>query len=202
MPLRILIAAALSATAMLVWGALYWGQSTMNMTAKVMRPLPPDYELDVLAPLRAADAPDGMYVYPGPLPDRADKAAIDAWEKKLEAGPILHLTYKKAGTPPVDGTTFARGFAHSFVLALVAGALLAAVGRGASGFARRFGILALVALLAALWTPVGDMIWRFDSSKYTFANVLYTLVAGLLMAAITAAIVKPPAASPTRPAKV
>ncbi len=201
MPLRVLIAAVLSALAMFVCGCVYWGP-VMNVTSRLTRPLPPDHELDVLAPMRAADAPDGMYAYPGPPPAADDKAAVAAWEKKQADGPLLLMAYQSKGAPPMAPATLANGFLHSFVLALLGGVMLATVCRGLSGFAGRFGVLALASLMAALWTPIGDMIWWLHPPRFALAAVLYTLVAGLLMAAITAAIVKPSAVPDSRPAKL
>ena len=71
--MRLLVAALLSALAMFVWGFVFWGP-VLNMTVRLMAPLPANVELDALAPLRAEKLADGMYVYPGPLRDQGDEA--------------------------------------------------------------------------------------------------------------------------------
>lgn len=188
--MRILLAALLSAVAMFAWGFVFWGP-VLNMTVRLMAPLPAAIELDALAPLRAEKLSDGIYAYPGPLVDQTDEAAVAAWEKKITDGPIVHMTYRASGVSPMDPMMFAQGLAHNFVLALLAGVLLSSVGANLPSFARRFAVLALAALIAALWTPIGDMIWWFHPTKYALGSAAYTLVAGLLMAGITAGIVKP-----------
>lgn len=188
--MRVLLAALLSAVAMFFWGFVFWGP-VLNMTVRLMAPLPATVELDALAPLRAEKLADGMYVYPGPLVDQSDEAAVKAWETKVNEGPIVHMTYKSSGVSPMDPGMFAKGFAHSFVLALLGGVLLSSVAAYLPNYGRRFAVLALASLIAALWTPIGDMIWWFHPTKYALGAAAYTLVAGLLMAAITAAIVKP-----------
>jgi hypothetical protein len=190
MVIRIFLSAALSAIAMFLWGFVFWGP-VLNMTVRLMAPLPATVELDALAPLRAEKLADGMYVYPGPLADQTDEAAVAAWEKKISEGPIVHMTYKASGASPMDPAMFAKGFAHSFVLALLGGVLLSSVAAYLPSYGRRFAVLALASLIAALWTPIGDMIWWFHSTSYALGSAAYTLVTGLLMAGITAAIVKP-----------
>ena len=59
---RVLLAAVLSAVLMFLWGFLFWG--LLDMSFRLMAPLPA--ELDVLASLRQANTPSGMYVYPLP----------------------------------------------------------------------------------------------------------------------------------------
>ena len=190
MAVRVILAAVLSAVLMFFWGFVFWGP-VLNMTARLMSPLPEDVELDVIAPLRAAQTPDGMYVYPGALKDMNDAAAKDAWEKKLAEGPVLHMAYHQAGVSPMDPVMFAKGLTHSFVIALLSGGLLAMVAHALPSYASRVGVLLLASLIAALWTNVGNVIWWFHTPQYAAGQIAYTVVAGLLMALATAAIIKP-----------
>jgi hypothetical protein len=190
MAVRVLLAAALSAVAMFLWGFIYWGP-VLNMTARLTAPLPADAERDVLPPLRAANTPDGMYMYPGPLAAGSDKAAEEAWTKKVVDGPVFHLAYRQGGVSPFDPAMFAKGLGHSFVIALLAGMLLAMVVHALPGYGGRVIMLSLVSLMAAIWTNGDNLIWRFYAPPYTLGQMIYTLVAGLLMAFITAAIVRP-----------
>jgi hypothetical protein len=179
---RVLVAAALSAIAMFVWGFVYWGP-VLNMSSRLMAPLPEAVELDVLAPLRGEQAPSGMYVYPGPAdPDAA---------AKMTEGPILHMSYHSGGVQPMDPVMLAQGWLHSFVVALLAGTVLSLALPATPTYARRVLLLLLVSLVAALWTNLSDAIWYFYSWPYVLGQVGYGLVSGLLMALITAAIVRP-----------
>jgi hypothetical protein len=196
MAIRIVAAAFLSAILMFFWGFVYWGP-VLNATQRIMAPLPAEVELDLLAPLRAVELPDGMYVRPGPLKDQNDDEAVAQWEAKIKEGPILHMAYHAGGVSPMDPMMMAKGFAHSFVIALLAGILLATVVHALPGFASRVGVLVLVTLIAALWTNVANVIWWFDTPKYAAGQIIYELVAGVLMALATAAIVRPRAAVST-----
>lgn len=195
MAVRVVNSALLSAVLMFIWGFVFWGP-VLNMTAKLMSPMPEKVELDVVAPLRGAQTPDGMYVYPGPLKDQGDQAAVDAWTKKIEAGPIMHLAYRRQGVSPTDPMMFAKGFGHNFLMALLSGGLLAMVAHALPSYASRVGVLLLVSLIAALWTNLSDVIWWFHTPQYAAGQIVYTVVAGLLMALVTAAIVIPRAPAP------
>jgi hypothetical protein len=190
MALRVIAAAVISAVLMFFWGFVYWGP-VLNMTSRLMDTLPEETELDVVAPLRATNTPDGMYVYPGPLADPSDNVAEKAWEKKLAEGPGFHMAYRQGGISPYDPKMFAMGFAHSFVISLLSAILLATVVYGLPTYASRVGVLFLVAIIAAIWTNVGSVIWWFHPIDYAAGQIAYELVGGLLMALATAAIIKP-----------
>jgi hypothetical protein len=189
---RVVAAAVLSAVLMFCWGFVYWGP-VLNMTARLMGTLPEATELDVVAPLRAGRIPSGMYVYPGPAANMGDAAAVEAWEAKLKEGPIFHMAYRQSGTSPMDPQMFAMGLGHSFVISLLSGVLLATVVHGLPTYASRVGVLFLLAFIAAIWTNVGNAIWWAHPYSYAGGQILYETVAGLLMALVVAAIVRPPA---------
>jgi hypothetical protein len=189
---RIVAAAVLSALLMFFWGFVYWGP-VLDMTARLMSKLPEATELDVLAPLRSGKIASGMYVYPGPLENAHDPAAQEEWTEQVEAGPIIHMAYRQDGVSPMDPKMFAQGLAHSFVISLLCGCLLATVVHGLPTFASRVGVLFLVSDIAANWTNVGSVIWWGHPYSYAGGQILYETVAGLLMALVTAAIVRPPA---------
>jgi len=181
---RVIVAAALSALAMFVWGFAFWGPA-LNMSTKLMAPLPETVELDVLAPLRGEQVPSGMYVYPGPA-DPGNAA-------KMIEGPILHMAYTNTGVKPMDPVMFAKGLLHSFVLALLAGTVLSMALPATLSYGGRVLLLVLVSLMATLWTNLSDAIWYLYPWPYVLGQIGYGLVAGLLMALITAAIVRPEA---------
>ena len=190
MALRIIAAAAVAAVLMFFWGFVYWGP-VLNMTARLTDTLPETTELDVIAPLRSGRVPDGMYVYPGPLAEPRDEAAEKAWIAKLAEGPVFHLAYQQGGISPYDPVMLAKGLMHSFVIGLLMAILLATVAHGLPTYASRVGVLALVAVIAALWTNVGSVIWWGHPVGYAAGQIVYEAVGGLLMALATAAIVKP-----------
>ncbi|MCC6493586.1 MAG: hypothetical protein IT424_11265 [Pirellulales bacterium] len=190
---RILAAAVLSAALMFSWGFVYWGP-VLNMTVRLMKPLPADREMDILAPMRAGDMPSGMYAYPGPAPSSRDEAAQREWERKINEGPLFHMAYSRQGVSPMAPEKFIKGLLHSFVIALLSAGLLAMVVHTLPSYPSRLGFLMLVSLIAAIWTNVGAAIWWFHTPTYAAGQILYELGAGLAMAVATAALVKPRAA--------
>ncbi len=189
MILRVLAAAVASAIAMFVWGFVFWGP-VLSMATRIMAPLPAEAELDVVAPLRGRKPPTGRFVYPGPV-DGSDEAAAKAHDEKMLAGPILHLAYSAAGAKPMDLAMFAKGLLHNFVLAILAGVTLAIALPALARYGQRVLLLVLVTLIGVLWTNVANSIWWFHTWEYCLGQMAYGLGAGLLMAAITAALVKP-----------
>ncbi len=189
MAARVLTAAVLSAVLMFLWGFVYWGP-VLDASSKILSPLPADAELDVLAPLRSAGTPDGMYIYPGHV-DMKDQKAVDQWTKKMAEGPLIHMAFRRSGMSPMEPMMYVKGLAHNFVVALLAAILLAMVAHALPSYGSRVGVLVLVAIIASIWTNVGNVIWWFHTPRYAAGQMIYELVAGLVMALVTAAVVRP-----------
>lgn len=182
---RVLLAAFLSAVLMFMWGFVFWGM--LNVGGKIMQPLPA--ELDVLASLRQAGTASGMYVYPMPAA-MDDQAGSEAFEAKHTEGPILQMAYQAEGGPPMPPARFAQGLAHYFAVALLTSWLLAMAAQSLPSYGSRVMFVLLLSLVAAVWSTVGDAIWWFHSPAYCLGNMAYLMGAGLVMALVTAAIVR------------
>jgi hypothetical protein len=189
MALRILLAAVLAAVLMFLWGFLFWG--VMNIGASMMQPLPAAAELDLLAVLRNVQAPSGMYLYPMP-PSEGDAEAQQLFASQHLEGPRLQLALVAEGGQPMPASQLALGWGHNFLIALLAGCLLALAGRGLPCFGTRLLAVLLVVLVAGLWGNGADWIWWFHSGTYCLGNAAYQLGGGLLMAVVLAALVKCP----------
>jgi hypothetical protein len=189
MALRILLAAALSAVLMFLWGFLFWG--VMNVGALLMQPLPAQAELDLLAVLRNVQAPSGMYLYPMP-PAEGDEEAQQNFATQHQEGPRLQLALVAEGGAPMPPAQLALGWGHNFLVALLAACLLALAGKGLPCFGTRFLAVLLLVFAASLWGNGGDWVWWFHSGTYCLGNAAYQLGAGLLMAVVLAGLVKCP----------
>jgi hypothetical protein len=189
MAVRILASAVLSAIVMFFWGFVYWGP-VLNVAHRITAPLPADAELDVLAPLRRANTPTGMYVYPAPV-DMGDDAAVKAHGEKMTEGPIIHMAYASGGAAPMDPVMFAKGFGLDFVVALFGALVLAMAVPALPSYGRRVLALALVTFLAAVWSHGDNVIWWFHTPRYALGQMAYMAGGGVLMSLVTAAIVKP-----------
>jgi hypothetical protein len=188
---RVVTAAALSAILMFAWGFIYWGP-VINAAPRLNESLPATAELDVLAPLRSAKLPSGMYLYPGPLADMNDKEAKEAWDKKAKEGPVFLMAYSQEGADPMDPAMFAKGLAHNFAVALVAATLLALASPALGGYLSRVGFMLVLTLLGVIWTNPANAIWWFHPIDHTLGHMLYEFIAGVFMAIVSAAIVRTP----------
>jgi len=192
MVVRIVLATVLSAVAMFFWGFLFWG--VLNVGGKLMQPLPND--LDVLAALRNAQTPSGMYLYPMPPAD-SNEESVESFQASHEEGPLLQLAYQAEGGPPMPPAQLVLGFGHSLVVAFATSLLVAIAAQGLTSFGSRFAVVMLVSLVSAIWANGGDAIWWFHSTRYSLGNSLYQLGAGVCMALVIAAIVRRPPAEAT-----
>jgi hypothetical protein len=186
---RVLLASVLAAGLMFAWGYVFWG--LFPASSYLLEPLPA--ELDVLAALRNAQAPSGMYVYPAMPADSGDQEAAAEFERQHQEGPLLQLAYRREGGPPMPPSIFAQGFGHYFAAALLTSCLLALAARGLPHFGGRLVFVLLASLVAAIWGNVGDVVWWFHSPRYCVGNMIYTLGAGLVMGLVLAAVVRRPA---------
>ena len=182
-------------------GASSSGAPCSNMTGKLMAPLPAEAELDVLAAARgAARRPTACTSIPGPLPTRATTTAAEGVGEEDRRG--AHLPH---GLPPqrhvADGPGDVRQGAGPQLRHRPARRACCwrwspdALPSYASRVARA---ACWSSLIAAIWTNVGNVIWWFHTPQYAAGQMAYTLVAGLLMALITAAIVRPRASDAQR----
>ncbi|TWU29704.1 hypothetical protein [Bythopirellula polymerisocia] len=186
---RIILAALFSAIAMFFWGFVYWGLS--GATEQVLGPLPESAQGDIAAVLRRDKVPSGMYVYPMPAnPNNADE--VEAAEELHLAGPRFLLAHRLEGSEMMAPSVMAAGIGHMFVIALVAAILTACALPVLDTFGKRFGFVALAALLGVLWSNPGDMIWWLHSPAFCVGKMIYGGVGGLLMAAFIAGIVRRP----------
>jgi hypothetical protein len=188
MAIRVIAAAVLSAFVMFVWGFVFWALS--GAPTRMFSPLPESAQADVTAVLRRERVPSGVYVYPMPA-NPGDADAAKANEELFRAGPRFFLAHRLEGGEPMGGVTLGAGFGHMLAVALVAAVITAMAIPALGTFGRRFTFVAMLGLLGSLWTSPGDVVWWNHSTAYCLGQIAYGLVAGLLMAAVIAAILRP-----------
>jgi hypothetical protein len=190
MATRILAAAVLSAVVMFFWGFVFWALS--GLPSRFLLALPQTTADDVTAVLRRDKLPSGVYVFPMPA-DPRDAEAVKANEDIFRAGPRFQLAHRLEGDEPMGAATLGRGFGHMFVVGLMASLLTAMALPGLATYGRRATFVAILGFFGAIWTNPGDVVWWFHSREYCLGEMFYGVVAGLLMAVVVAAIVKPTA---------
>lgn len=193
MAIRVIVAAVVSAFVLFVWGFVFWALS--GAPTRMFAPLPEAAQADVTAVLRREKVPSGVYVYPMPA-DPSNAEAVKANEELFRAGPRFFLAHRLEGGEPMGGATLAAGFVHMLAVALVAAVITAMALPALAPFGRRFAFVAMLGLLGTLWTSPGDVVWWNHSTAYCLGQIAYGLVAGLLMAAVIAAILRPRSTAP------
>lgn len=166
------IAPAVAALAMFLWGFVYYGISGLPYRA-----LQPS---DALAPALAKLPASGTYIVPDP------RAGNDPAEYK---GPFALLSYN--ATPRPMGATMALGYLHGFACCLILSLLLWRVGTRLGTFACKFGFCFLAGLLVTLFSKGGDYVWWHASGAWTFAEMAYDITAFLLAGLILIKLVTP-----------
>ena len=190
MATRVLLAAVLAAVLMFLWGFAFWGMG-IPVAMGMMDPLPGNDDGSAgvkLQELVGAGGETRVYVYP--WPPNSEEAA-ETFNQLHRAGPIVQLFYRKEGSEPMSPTIFALGWLHYFALALLAGILLKIALPALPTFGQRVCVVSIVGLIGAIWSTIAGAIWFSHPWRYAIGDAAYGIVAGLLMAVVLAAIIKP-----------
>lgn len=188
MIIRVLLAAVLSAVLMFLWGAVYW--MVLGGAERTQAPLPPESQKAIVNAMKSSGMETGMYMHPFPVNDSDEEATMRADADHLN-GPLFQLAYHKEGAPVMDPKLMGMGLAHMALVALVAASLTALVAKSLPTLPRRFAFVLLLAVMASVWANLGDVIWWRHPLHYAAGNMLYQVIAGALMAAVIALLVKP-----------
>lgn len=189
---RVIVAAILAAVVMFLWGFVFWGMGVAT-ALDMMGPLPGNNDGSAGANLNqlvGEKGTTGVYIYPWPA-DPNDEATVTRFTDQHKAGPIVQVFYRKEGSQPMSPATFAMGWLHYFVLALLAGIVLKMALPALPSFGQRVCVVSIIGLTGAIWSTIAGAIWFSHPWQYAIGDAIYGIVAGLLMAVILAAIIKP-----------
>lgn len=186
--LRTLLAAAIAATVVFVWGFLYWAVLPLGESA--VRGAPNgaalQQSLDQLLP------ESGSYVVPFSDTPESDTA----YHKAHSQGPLALVHFRKAGAEPMAPGVMLRGWIHGFVSMLVM-ALVLVLSVSAQGFAARFVVAFGAGVAGSVFSRLGEPVWWYQPWSYASTQFLYELVAWLLGAIVLAAMIRPRVARPS-----
>lgn len=166
------IAPAVAALAMFLWGFVYYGISGLPYRAT--------QPSDAVAPALANLPASGTYIVPDP------RSGTDPAEYK---GPVAVLNYN--ATPRAMGATMALGYLHGFACCLLLALLLWRVGTWLGSFQCKLGFCFMTGLLVTLFSSGGGYVWWHASGAWTLAVMAYDLTAFLLAGAILIKMVTP-----------
>ncbi len=182
MSIRRLLLGTLAGTVVLVvWGMIFWG--ILADPVGVFHTLP-DAEA-VTQQLQANGTETGTYFMPWP---RATSEEFAAFIDQHKRGPFFLLMYIREGVDPNSPGKLLGGVLHYVTVALLAVLLLWLA--GAKSFMRRAGLVFIAGLLGTNFITLANPIWFHLPWDYTLGNALFEVVSWLLLAVVTAAIVR------------
>jgi hypothetical protein len=185
---KFLLAPALAALAMFVFGFLYWGLPNSPAYKTLSQVADDDAAAHALANIFPAT---GIYFIPGMHVEEARMTEL------IQRGPTAQVVFVKEGNNPMDPMMFIKGYLQYFVIAL---ALMIMLVRGTPSFkcfSCRVRFAAAVGLIGALF-EFTDAIWARHPLGYHLVAALYIVLecalAGLVLAKFT---MTPAAPAPT-----
>lgn len=191
---RVILAAVLAAVVMFLWGFVFWGVTGFPARMGFMSPFPGDEDGSTggkLWELVGDEGVTGVYIYPWPVSMDSDEETIEQYSARHREGPRAQLFYNKEGAEPMGPAVMGLGWLHYFVLALLAGIVLKMALPALTSFGQRVCVGTIIGLIGAIWSTIGGAIWFSHPWGYAIVDAAYGIVAGLLMAVVLAAIIKP-----------
>jgi hypothetical protein len=149
----------------------------------------------VIAAMKANITESGFYFIPGEgmtaaktLPKEQQQAVMDAWQKKLEAGPRAILIYHPTGDKLFNPRYFIVEFLSDIVIGLIAAFVLAMASGKILSFGGRVGFVALLGLIGFVTTDVSYWNWYGFPTAYELAQFLDQFV-GMALAGVVLAFI-------------
>ena len=181
---KFVLAPALAALAMFVFGFLYWGATTLPYRALASAG---DDSATALALDKIFPA-TGTYLVPGmttPEPERAEL---------FKRGPFALVHFVKGGMLEMDPVLLAQGYAHEFVLCFILAIMLSKAAPSFQCFSCRVKFSAVIGLVAATCT-LGNVVWWHHSLGWELVQALYNLIAFVVAGTVLAFFFTPKAAA-------
>lgn len=188
--IRVLISTVLGALVLFIWGNVSW--MVLPWRDDVMVPMPA--ESVVVESLQKLDADEIMYVAPL-WPNMSDKAARDAYTERLAEGPIISLSYRRAGDDSITDNMII-GFLLNAGMALIASILLITAVRGHCNFLERWLFVGALGLFVGLGADAIAWNWMYMPTKFMLINVADHVIGALLMGFVLALLIRPKRAEP------
>lgn len=188
---KIVIGGVLAGLVMFIWSAIAHELLPIgDMGVKTIT-----NEDAVIAAMKANIKEDGFYFIPGEgmthassLPKEEQKAAMEAWQKKFEAGPRAILVYHPAGEKLMMPRYFIVEFLADVVVGLIAALALGLASATLRSFAGRVGFVTLLGLLGFAAIEVSYWNWYGFPADYELGQFLDQIV-GMFFAGTVLALV-------------
>ncbi|MCW5548429.1 MAG: hypothetical protein KIT44_05650 [Opitutaceae bacterium] len=181
-----LLAPALAALAMFVFGAIYW---MSPFPYKVLSTTADDEAAGVA--LNAIFPETGTYLIPGA------HLEPETMTRLHERGPLAYVQFVREGSPPMEPANFLKGYLHCFVVAWLLNFLMLKSAAAFKGYGCRVKFSAAIGVLAAVLIHFSDPIWWRHPWAWHLVGALYSVlvlvVAGLVLAKFNTPKAGPPA---------
>ncbi len=185
--MRLILGAALAAVAMLVAGFIFFASPLSGVGT---HSLGDEQAAQMQASLKAIIPATGTYAVPNP--DTAAQTVM------YGSGPVATVHFNASGYASGDPMMLLWGFALNFIVALLAGFGLLALGGRIADFPSRARLVILLAVGASLYIHLGRALYL----HHDMANVLYSMVGDALALAIGGLVVAWFLPSPAQPATI
>jgi hypothetical protein len=186
---KMLLCGVLAAVVMFFWSfiahdVLPTGEAGLSTTTN---------EDAVLANLKSQLGPSGFYFLPGQDMVNArtgskdqQKAAMEAWTKKLAAGPRALIIYHPTGSPGIDPKMLLNEFLSDVVAGLIMAWMFVLALPNLSGFGIRVLYVGLLGVLA--WVVVDFSYWNWFEfpTAYALAQMADYVVGAFLAGVVLA----------------
>ena len=117
--MRVFFGAVVGAIVVFVWGWVAW--AGIDLYGFAIKGMPNE---EIAVPALQANLPEsGAYYFPAMPGDMKDKAAMDAYAAKHQAGPIGMVLFRKQGAPPMNWNWMM--FPDNYTIAMVADTMIA-----------------------------------------------------------------------------
>ena len=185
---KFVLAPALAALAVFLWGFLYWGAPHL-LPYKALGPIE-DESATALAVGKMFPV-SGVYLLPSPL------HSMDKMEELSARGPSVEVHIRKEPWTTQDQfKCMALGYAHVFVISLLLVIILGGLEKAFVCWTCRVKFCASLGLLVAT-CDLGYAIWWHHSLTWTLAQAAYDWVTYVIAGLVLAKFVTPkPAATP------
>ncbi len=168
---KILLAGVVGGLLMFVWSAVAWRAiplhtSTIQSMAR---------EDSVIAAMKTGMDRTSVYMFPA-RPASGDQAALDAWMKKYNQGPIGMVVYSPSGTSEMMAGEMGIGLLDSILTALLAAWLLSRSTAAKSGYFGRVMFCGVLGLFICLAVHVPNWNWMMYPVDYTTGWIADSLI--------------------------
>lgn len=187
---RVLLGAAVSALALMLWGFLFW--VVLSAPGGTVQPLPD--EVPLMESLHQSIPRSGTYVFPTPpRPESGleELPALEAYRLRHIAGPVGLLYFNREGTDPLSAGTYVLGLAHFFVASLLAALLLVLALPVLAGYVARALYVFGLGVFATVSMRLFDPIWWHLPWGHFLHSAVYHAASWLVAGIVLAGIVKP-----------